>query len=147
MGYMQISEQVTSFIRVACVTEAGQVRAGGGFIVQLLPDVNHDSLEMLTDRLEGIGDFGGDLRAADSDPEVLLSSLLHGLDHTVLDASDVRFGCLCTPSRMLSAVASLGREDIEGIVNHGAPLEITCDYCTSVYELAPSQLKSLLESS
>jgi molecular chaperone Hsp33 len=102
---------------------------------------------MLTQRLEGIGDFGGDLRAVDADPEVLLSSLLDGFDHTILAASDVHFGCLCTPSRMLGAVASLGREDIEDIVNHGAPLEITCDYCTSVYELAPSQLKGLLESS
>ena len=147
MGYMQISEQITSFIRVACVMEAGQVRACGGFIIQLLPDVSREPLEMLTARLEGIGDFGGDLRAADADPEMLMDSLLAGWPYTVLATSDVWFGCMCSPERMLGAVASLGRDEIMDIVSHGAPLEITCDYCATVYELPPNHLQGLLEAS
>jgi len=147
MGYMQISEQITSFIQVACVMEAGQVRACGGFLVQLLPDVSPEPLEALTRRLEGIGDFGADLRAADADPEVLVASLLDGMPYTVLETAGVRFGCMCSPSKMLSAVASLGRDEIVDIVSQGAPLEITCDYCATVYELPPNHLQGLLEAS
>lgn len=147
MAYMQTSEQVASFIRVCCVMEAGQVRACGGFIVQLLPDVTRDSLDMLTSRLEGIGDFGTDLRAADADPEVLLTSLLAGFDYTLLDTSDVHFGCTCDATRLLSAVASLGRDEVRDIVKRGQPLEISCDYCNSVYEMAPHQLQGLLDAS
>ncbi len=147
MGYMQISEQVASFIRVSCVMEAGQVRACGGFIVQLLPDVTREPLDILTGRLEGIGDFGVDLRAVDSDPEVLLESLLDEFDYTVLDTADVHFGCLCDATRLLGAVAALGREDVEEIVRRGEPLQISCDYCNAVYEMSPHQLRGLLEAS
>jgi molecular chaperone Hsp33 len=147
MGYMQISEQVASFIRVACLIEAGQVRACGGFIVQLLPDVTREPLDTLTRRLEGIGDFGVDLRAVDADPEVLLESLLDGFEYTVLDTGKVHFGCLCDSTRLLSAVAALGREDVEEIVKRGEPLQISCDYCHSVYEMSPHQLGSLLDAS
>lgn len=147
MGYMQISEQVSSFIRVACVMEAGQVRACGGFIVQLLPDVTREPLDVLTRRLEGIGDFGADLRTVDANPEVLMESLLDGFEHTILDRADLRFGCLCDSTRLLSAVAALGRDDVEEIIARGEPLQISCDYCHSVYEMSPHQLTSLLEAS
>ena len=147
MGYMQISEQVSSFIRVACVMEAGQVRACGGFIVQLLPDVTREPLDVLTRRLEGIGDFGADLRTVDADPEVLMESLLDGFEHTILDRAGLRFGCLCDSTRLLSAVAALGRDDVEEIIARGEPLQISCDYCHSVYEMSPHQLTSLLEAS
>lgn len=147
MGYMQISEQVASFIRVCCVMEAGQVRACGGFIVQLLPDVTREPLDTLTRRLEGIGDFGADMRAVDADPEVLLTSLLEGFEHTILDRADLHFGCLCDATRLLSAVAALGREDVEEIIARGEMLQISCDYCHARYEMSPHQLSSLLDAS
>ena len=147
MGYMQISEQVASFIRVCCVMEAGQVRACGGFIVQLLPDVTREPLDTLTRRLEGIGDFGADMREVDSDPELLLTTLLDGFDYTVLDRAGLHFGCLCDSTRLLSAVAALGREDIEAIIARGEKLQISCDYCHARYEMSPHQLGSLLDAS
>ncbi len=147
MVYMQASEQIASFIRVACVTEAGQVRACGSFIVQLLPDVTSDPLDAITRRLEGIGNFGVDLRAADADPEVLLTSLLSSFEYTLLETTPVHFGCLCDATRLLSAVASLGREEVREIIESGSPLEISCDYCTTAYELSPHQLQGLLDAS
>ena len=147
MTYMKISEQVASFIRVSCVMEAGQVRACGGFIVQLLPDVTREPLDTLTRRLEGIGNFAEDLRSVDADPEVLITSLLEGFEHTVLGRADVHFGCLCDSTRLLSAVAALGREEVEAIIAQGEPLEITCDYCLTSYEMAPHQLSALLDAS
>ena len=114
---------------------------------QLLPDVTREPLDTLTRRLEGIGDFGEDLRAVDADPDVLVASLLEGFDHTVLGRADVHFGCLCDSTRLLSAVAALGREEVESIIERGEPLQITCDYCLTSYEMAPHQLSGLLDAS
>ena len=50
MAYMSESEQVASMIAVGCVLEGERVRAAGGYIVQLLPEVGRVPLAVMTER-------------------------------------------------------------------------------------------------
>lgn len=148
MSYMHASEQVVSMIAVGCRLDgAGQVEAAGGYIVQILPEVGEDPLREMIERLERFREIGGLLASIDADPEKLLAELLGEVEHTKLDNTPIFFGCLCSPLRVVTSLATLGRADIEELVKNRRSVDVTCDYCGTQYAVGPEQLKPLLASS
>lgn len=147
MQYMQASEQVTSFVNL--MTDVGEdgVTLCGGFIVQLLPEVTRDALQKLTRQMEGLTDFESLMRERLADPAALMERIMAPFDHEVLDHSVLFHGCTCCEARMLAAVVSIGRAEIQSIVDDGKPIQIACDYCKTSYELHPHQLQALIEVS
>jgi molecular chaperone Hsp33 len=146
MAYMQDSEQVFSTIAVATVLDGDRVVAAGGYIVQLLPEVERGPLMVMTERLADFGDLEQVLKSGAS-PDTLLSELLYGMPFTRLEESSLSFACHCSHLRVVSTLATLPRGDIEDLLRSGEVLEIRCDYCGKDYQVAPGQLRSLLTTS
>lgn len=146
-SYMHGSEQVLSVVGVACVVDKGSVRAAGGYIVQLLPEASRSVLGVMTERLEKIRSVAEMILERDADPDALLSELLAGLPHTRLNESPIHFGCTCSMERVVAALATLGLEEIQQIIEQEQMLDIGCDYCGKRYQIGPSQLRGLLDAS
>jgi molecular chaperone Hsp33 len=147
MTYMASSEQVASMIAVGCVLEGEQVRAAGGYIVQLLPEVGRGPLMVMTERLRDFENVDELLVQLDADPSALLDELLYGMPFTRLEQSALRYGCHCSALRVMSTLASLGRAQLLELVRGGAPIELGCDYCGKQYAVNPTELSGLLQQS
>jgi len=145
MSYMQESEQVTATLVVSTVVRDGEVIASGGFIVQLLPEVTDGPLAVMTERLaHDFVDLDRFLIEHGSDPRVLKDELLYGMPHADLAESKLRHGCDCSEERVLTAIATLGRDEIASIVAQGEVISITCEYCQTPWVLGSDRLRSLL---
>jgi molecular chaperone Hsp33 len=147
MEYMQTSEQVVSMLALGTVLEGGNVSAAGGYLVQLLPEVGRGPLMVMTERLKDFESIDAQLQAANFSPEALLEELLYGMPYTRLDASRVGFECWCTELRVVSAIATLPRGDIEHLLSGGEILEIACEYCKREFRIPPARLQGLLDQS
>jgi molecular chaperone Hsp33 len=147
MEYMQTSEQVVSMIAVSTVTSRSQVVAAGGYMVQLLPEVGRGPLMVMTERLRDFESIDARVGEAAFSPESLLEQLLDGMPFTRLEESAVGFECWCDELRVVSAIATLGRSDIEHLLADGQVLEIACEYCKREYRIAPARLRGLLDQS
>jgi len=145
MSYMQESEQVTATLVVSTVVRDGEVVASGGFIVQLLPEVTDGPLAVMTERLaHDFVDLDRFLLEHGADPRVLKDELLFGMPHADLAESKLRHGCDCSEERVLTAIATLGRDEIAAIVAQGEVISITCEYCQTPWVLGSDRLRSLL---
>ncbi len=144
MSYFQNSEQIATTIDLGCHIEAGRVRTCGGYLVQLLPEVTPDPLRTLTERLDELPE-AIELIGADPDPTRLVARLLEGFEYALLGDSPVAFECSCDPVRVLSAMATLGAEELQEIIDKGDALDIDCDYCGERYQLGPAALATLLD--
>jgi molecular chaperone Hsp33 len=147
MAYMQVSEQVVSMIAVGTVMSANEVVAAGGYLVQLLPEVGRGPLSVMTERLRDFETIEGQLRESAFSPQGLLEQLLHDMPFTRLEESEIGFRCWCDQLRLMSALATLGRADIEHLLSTNEVLEISCDYCGKQYSILPAQLRGLLQQS
>jgi molecular chaperone Hsp33 len=147
MAYMQSSEQVVSMLAVGTVLDGSRVVAAGGYLVQLLPEVDRAPLAIMTERLRDFETIEPQLRDSSFSPAWLLDQLLYGMPFTRLDESDVRFECWCSELRVVSALATLPRKDVENLIADGEVLEISCDYCGAEYQVAPAKLRGLLDES
>lgn len=144
MTYMQESEQITTMIVVSTLTNGSEIRAAGGYLLQLLPNARHDLLAIMTERLEDFRNIDRILDQDDFSPRGLLDELLYGMAHTLLGESSIRSGCWCSRGSMLAALASLPRHDVKGMVEAGDVLEIRCDYCQRDYRVTPLELAGLV---
>ena len=147
MAYMQTSEQVVSMLAVGTIFEAGRVVSAGGYLVQLLPEAARGPIMVMTERLRDFESIDPQLRDAAFNPSWLLDELLYGMPFTRLEEDTVRFECWCDEVRVVSALASLSRDDLEHLLSTNEVLEIACEYCKRDFRIAPARLRGLLEQS
>ena len=145
MTYMQESEQITTMIVVCTQLNGDEVTAAGGYLLQLLPKAERGPLAVMAERLDDFRDIDKLVASTDFTPGALCSELLWGMPYTPLEESEFAYGCWCSRTSMLGAVASLGRGDIQEMVDAGEVLDIQCDYCGENYRLPPNELVGLLD--
>jgi molecular chaperone Hsp33 len=148
MRYMQLSEQIVSMISLGSVVE-GENPTAGGFVVQLLPEATEAeaAMETMTRRLEDFVEIRDRLQKSDGSPSQLIEQIFEGMPFTWLQQSDIRFGCQCSPVRVMTTLSVLDRSDILELVEEGEPLSIGCDYCGASYTVEIAKLRGLLSSS
>jgi molecular chaperone Hsp33 len=148
MEYMQSSEQVVSMLAMGTLLDdKGHVAAAGGYIVQLLPEVGRGPLMVMTERLKDFENIDAQLREPGFTPTALLEELLYGMPFTRLEESKVGFECWCNELRVVSAISTLPKHDIEHLLSGGEVLEIACEYCKREFRIPPARLQGLLDES
>jgi molecular chaperone Hsp33 len=147
MAYLQTSEQVVSMIAVGTLFDGERVVSAGGYMVQLLPEAARGPLMVMTERLREFESIDPQLADSAFTPSWLLDELLYGMPFTRLEESPVRFECWCDEVRVVSALASLSRDDLEHLLSTNDVLEIACEYCKRDFRIAPARLRGLLEQS
>jgi molecular chaperone Hsp33 len=149
MRYMQDSEQIVSIIAAGCDMDpdgGGEVRAAGGFVLQLLPELGEGQLAIMTERMRDFEKMGPLFAKGTADPEALVSEILYGMPYTLVGTDPLRFGCNCSQARVAASLASLPKREIQAMIDDKRLLEIGCDYCGRQYQMAPEQLRGLLEA-
>jgi len=152
MKYLQESEQVISCAALGILfgkdgDRDGKIVAAGGYVVQLLPEAERGLHAVMTARLEDFPSIGDFLSREGFGAKLLLDEIAYAMPHTMTEASTVRFACRCSEASLLGAIASLGRSEIESLVQQGESIEVQCDYCHKDYVIAPERLRSLLDAS
>jgi molecular chaperone Hsp33 len=147
MEYMQVSEQVVSMLAMGTIFEHERVASAGGYLVQLLPEVGRGPLMVMTERLKDFESIDAQLASPDFSPDALLEELLYGMPFTRLEEGRVDFECWCNELRVVSAIATLPRADVEHLLSSGEVLEIACEYCKREFRIPPARLQGLLDRS
>jgi molecular chaperone Hsp33 len=148
MRYMQDSEQIVSIIAAGCDMDpgSGDVRAAGGFVLQLLPELDEGPLAIMTERMRDFEKMGPLFAKGMAEPEELISEILYGMPYSIVGSDPLRFGCNCSQARVAASLASLPKSEIQAMIDDKRLLEIGCDYCGRQYQMAPEQLRGLLEA-
>jgi molecular chaperone Hsp33 len=147
MAYMQTSEQVVSMLAMGTLLDETRVSAAGGYLVQLLPEVGRGPLMVMTERLKDFESIDAQLRDPGFTPAALLEELLYAMPYTKLEESKVGFECWCNELRVVSAISTLPKHDIEHLLSGGEVLEIACEYCKREFRIPPARLQGLLDQS
>lgn len=146
MAYLKLSEQVDSMLVCSSVFEDGELKAAGGYLIQLLPEVGKGPLTIMTVRLEDFENIDRFVAAPEFTPEFLMDELFYGMEYTKLDSSEIRYHCWCSRTAVMTALATLPRSDLDSIIEANETLDMTCDYCDEEYLVAIPELQGLLQA-
>ncbi len=142
--YYANSEQIPSSVALGVLmNKDNTVRQAGGFIIQLLPGATDEMIDMLEKRLGEITSITSLLDAGKT-PEEILEYLLGDFGLEILDKLPTRFHCDCTKDRVEKALISVGRKELQEMIDEGKTVECGCQFCNKVYTFDVEELKDML---
>ena len=145
--YYMNSEQIPSSVGLGVLmNKDNTVKCAGGFILQLMPFAQEETIVQLEENLKNVTSVV-DLLEQGMSPEELLKTLLGELGLEITDTLPTRFYCNCSKEKVEQAVASIGRADIQAMVDDGEDIDVKCDFCNTTYHYSIEELKAILANS
>lgn len=145
--YLAQSEQIPSAVGLGVfVRRDGTVEAAGGYLVQLLPGLPDDEIAGIEQRIAALPHPTKLLKQGVT-PRMMLARIFpDGFD--LLDQSPVKFFCPCSRDRFESAIASLGRDEVNSIIEEeeNDRTEVVCHFCNEAYHFTPAEMSQILEA-
>lgn len=142
--YFAISEQVPSAVGLGVLMNKNNtVRQAGGFIVQLMPFAEEEVISRLEQNVQKINSVTNLLEEGHT-PESLLEKVLEGFDVQINEKMDTRFRCNCSKERVAKALISIGRKELNEMIQEGKPIEMNCHFCNTNYNFTVEELKEIL---
>lgn len=142
--YFATSEQVPSAVGLGVLMNKNNtVRQAGGFIVQLMPFAEEDVISKLEQNVQKINSVTNLLEEGHT-PESLLEKVLEGFDVQINEKMDTRFHCNCSKERVEKALISIGRKELNEMIQEGKPIEMNCHFCNTNYTFTVEEMKEIL---
>ena len=142
--YFATSEQVPSSVGLGVLmNKDNTVRQAGGFIVQLMPFAEEETIEQLEQNLSHISSVTSMLEEGKT-PEGILEVLFEGMDLEIVDMMPASFYCNCSKERVEKAIISVGKKEITEMIREEKPIEVNCHFCNTNYTFSVEELKKIL---
>jgi len=143
--YYATSEQVPSAIGAGVLVNPDHsVLAAGGFIIQVMPGASDEVIDQLEKRIESFPPIS-QLIEEGHHPEAILFQLLGKENVNILDELPIQFTCKCSKERLEQAIISLGKDEIQDMIEHDGGAEANCHFCNEKYQFSEAELKELIE--
>lgn len=143
--YFTKSEQTPSAVGLGVLVNPDYtIKAAGGFIVQVMPGVDDETITQIEEALSKIEPVSKMIEKGFT-PEEILEAVL-GKEHVeILDRQDVTFSCNCSKDRFSNALIGLGEEELQAMIDEDHGAEAECHFCMEKYSYSEDELRDIIE--
>ncbi len=143
--YFVQSEQTPTACALGVLVDTDQsVRAAGGYLIQLLPGAPEECIEKIEAGIQKAGAVTGMLDRGLS-AQAVLETVMEDMALEILETTPVEYRCYCDRHRVTATLISLGREELEQIVADEETIHISCQFCDTIYDFTPGEIREILE--
>lgn len=142
-NYFTVSEQQPSLVALGVLVSGDVVLKAGGLLIQPLPGCEESTLQQLELRSPMFADISRELTFASK--EQLAEDWFRGMEIELLERTPLRYHCACSRERMEKALISIGRRDLQSLIDEDQGAELGCHFCHSRYAFTTEELRALLE--
>lgn len=145
--YFAASEQTPSIVGLGVLMEKNNtVKQSGGFIVQLMPNATEEVICHLESKLGELKSVTTMLEEGKT-PEEILELILGDLGLELMEKADTKFYCNCSKDRVAKALISVGKKELELMIQEDKEIELNCHFCNTNYTFDVEELKELYAQS
>ncbi|GED20792.1 MULTISPECIES: Hsp33 family molecular chaperone HslO [Kurthia] len=143
--YFTKSEQTPSAVGLGVLVNPDYtIKAAGGFIVQVMPGVDDETITQIEEALSKIEPVSKMIEKGFT-PEEILEAVL-GKEHVeILDRQDVTFSCNCSKDRFSNALIGLGEDELQAMIEEDHGAEAECHFCMEKYSYSEDELRDIIE--
>lgn len=159
-AYFYISEQQNTSVALGVKVERDlSVGAAGGMIIQMLPGAEEkaaDALEKMIADLDPMTTIITRVRersaglSEEGFVKAVLKEVFKGIDEgyepKALETRNIAWECDCSRERIEAALATIGREDLEEIIEEDGQAELQCHFCLRKYHFNREELTGILDN-
>jgi len=142
--YFAESEQIPSACGLGVLVDTDYtVKAAGGFLVQLLPGATDKGITQLEKNIAQLPPVTTMLAQGLSLTN-MIRQILASFSVQFLSSQEIGYRCSCNRGRVERALLSMGRDELESMIQEQETSEVTCQFCDKVYTFSRQDLRRLL---
>ncbi len=143
--YFAKSEQTPSAVALGVLVDKDYtIKQAGGFIIQLMPEADEDTIFSLEIKLHEMEPVTAMLEKGMT-PEDIMDYLIGDLEPNILDKVPVEYYCNCSRERVEKALISLGKKEIAKIIEEDGKATLHCHFCNKDYEFNEEDLMNIIK--
>ena len=139
-AYLRQSEQLQTQMWL----HADKGRTAGLMLQRLPGDAEEDAESW--NRINHLASTITDAELLELSPKTLLHRLFHEEDVRLFDAEPVMFYCSCSRERVANMLRTLGRAELEDILQEQGNIDVACEFCKRDYRFDAVDVEQLLVS-
>ena len=144
-SYYATSEQIPTVCGLGVLVAPDlTIQSAGGYLVQLMPGVSEEEISRIEANLTKVGPISS-LFDEGITTKALAQQLLEGFSPQLLDGFAAGYRCNCSRERVSTALRSIGREDLQSLIDDEQETEVGCHFCGKKYVFSKSELEEMLE--
>ena len=120
------------------------IRAAGGFMIQLLPTADDDTITKVEECIKDIPPVTNMLTSGLT-PEKICRTVLKDFDLDLLDEFSPEYRCDCNRERFARGIASLENSELEEMAQEEFT-EVQCHFCNKKYRFTPDEIRALMRN-
>lgn len=141
--FMAVSEQTPSAIGLSVLVDPDEsVKAAGGFMIQVMPGADEETIDFIEKRLTEVPMVSKLLEEGNS-PENILQLLLGEKEIEILEKMPVQFKCTCSKEKFGTAIIAVGLDEINAMIEEDHGAEAVCQFCGNKYQYSEADLITL----
>jgi len=141
--YFTVSEQQPSLVALGVLVSGGVVLKAGGLLIQPLPGCPDEIIDQLELRSPMFADISREMTFAPIDQ--LSRDWFRGMEPRILERTPISYTCTCSRERMEKALLSLGKKDLQSLIDEDQGAELVCHFCHSKFFFSTEQLRTMME--
>ncbi|WP_028543423.1 Hsp33 family molecular chaperone HslO [Paenibacillus taiwanensis] len=140
--YFATSEQTPSAVGLGVLVDVDNtVIHAGGFIIQLLPGLSDEEIGKIEQSLSALPPITS-LLSQGLELEEMLSWVVD--DVQIMEHMPIVFRCQCSQERVEQTLISLGKQELQAIIEEEGQAEVMCHFCNEAYTFNREKLQELV---
>ncbi len=146
VGYYAKSEQIPTVLSTGMLfNEKGDIKCSGGYIIQLMPDATKEVIDKIekavqsaptiTQMIEQGYDLVKIAKTITGDNDIMM----------MLGTIENEYTCDCSRDRMEKGLISLGKKELQEMIDENKSVNTKCHFCNNNYEFTIEDIKQLLK--
>lgn len=139
------SEQKPTALALGVLVNKDGVKKAGGYIINLMPDAKDEDITKIEQAISKAKPISEMLDENISLEEI--AKIVTGDENVELMTNDldVKYKCNCSKEKFERGIKSLGKEEIQNIIDEDGKVDTECNFCHKKYHFSKEELLKILE--
>ena len=145
-NYFVNSEQRNSAVALGVLVDKNGVRASGGYLINPMPDATEEDIVAVEQAI-----FKAGVMSKMLDQNLTLEEIakkITGDENVEIIENNIapEFKCDCSKEHMQDALMTIGKEELEDIIEKEGKAELVCHFCNKKYQFDRNNLENILKN-
>lgn len=145
-NYFVNSEQRQSAVALGVLVDKEGVKSAGGYLINPMPDATDEEISKVEQSIFKAGAMSRMLDEKLSLQEI--AKRITGDDKVKIIEENITpvYECDCSKEKMSDGLATIGKEEIQDIIEKEGKAELLCHFCNKKYEFKQEELEEILKN-
>lgn len=145
-NYFVSSEQRNSAVALGVLVDKNGVKSAGGYLINPMPDATEEEISKVEQAIFKAGAISKMLNQQLTLKEI--AQKITGDENVEVIEKNITpiYQCDCSKEHMADGLATIGKEEIQNIMEEDGKAEIVCHFCNKKYQFSTQELEEIVKN-